>query len=75
MALVTSCCYMVATTSFVGMGDIVTEEAFDWISNDPIIVKASAIICRLMNDIASNEGRRHVTSDGVPSTRQSVNKL
>ncbi|XWS35185.1 hypothetical protein CRYUN_Cryun21dG0104300 [Craigia yunnanensis] len=56
---------MVAITSFVGMGEIVTKYLFDWASNNPKIVKASSIITRLMDDIVSHkfeQERRHVAS-------------
>ncbi|KAG8386213.1 hypothetical protein BUALT_Bualt03G0125800 [Buddleja alternifolia] len=42
---------MVASTSLVGMGNLVTIEDFDWISGAKI-VRASAIIARLMDDMA-----------------------
>ncbi|RVW94770.1 (-)-germacrene D synthase [Vitis vinifera] len=35
------------------MGDAVTEETFDWVFSQPKIVRASAIICRLMDDMVS----------------------
>ena len=51
-----SCGYFLLTTiSFVGMGDIVTKKAFDWVFSDPKMVRASAIICRLMDDIVDHE--------------------
>nr|UZT70947.1 terpene synthase 2 [Paeonia delavayi] len=65
VALITSGYTMLATTSFVGMGDIVTKETFEWISNEPKIAKASAIICRLMDDMVSHkfeQERGHVAS-------------
>ena len=46
---------MLTITSFVAMGDIATKEAFDWVSNDPKMVRASSIVCRLMDDIVSHE--------------------
>eukprot|EP00257_Ricinus_communis_P009462 XP_002528172.2 probable terpene synthase 2 [Ricinus communis] len=61
-----SCGYPLLTiTSFVGMGDIATKEVFEWASNDPKIVRAASIICRLMDDIVSHEfeqKRGHVAS-------------
>ncbi|KAE8125665.1 hypothetical protein FH972_020444 [Carpinus fangiana] len=61
-----SCGYSaLATTSFIGMGDIVTEDAFEWLLNYPNIVRASEVICRLMDDIVSHEfeqKRGHVAS-------------
>jgi hypothetical protein len=55
IALVTSAYSMLATTSLVGMGDIVTENAFKWLFNDPKLVRASAVVCRLMDDIVSHK--------------------
>ncbi|KAL4273056.1 hypothetical protein GQ457_13G008590 [Hibiscus cannabinus] len=52
---------MFAITSFVGMGDIVTEETFNWASNNPKIISAAAMIARLMDEIVSHK-RGHVAS-------------
>ncbi|XVF77675.1 hypothetical protein PTKIN_Ptkin14bG0066200 [Pterospermum kingtungense] len=64
-ALVSSGYVMVAITSLVGMGDIVTEEIFNWASNYPTIIKALSAIARLMDDIVSHkfeQERGHVAS-------------
>ncbi|XVE50495.1 hypothetical protein DITRI_Ditri01bG0167100 [Diplodiscus trichospermus] len=64
-AVVSSGYIMVAITSLVRMGDIVTEEVFNWASTNPKIIKASAIIARLMDDIVSHkfeQERGHVAS-------------
>ena len=56
VALVTSAYPMLSTTSFVGMGDIVTKESFEWLfSNVPRFIRASSIVCRLMDDIVSHK--------------------
>ncbi|KAJ4718967.1 Sesquiterpene synthase [Melia azedarach] len=65
VALISVCNLMLATISFVGMGDIATKESFEWISSNPKIVKASSVICRLMDDIVSHkfeQSRGHVAS-------------
>ncbi|KAJ4723532.1 Terpene synthase [Melia azedarach] len=65
VALISSGYLVLATTSFVGMGDIVTKESVEWISNNPKIVRASSVICRLMDDITSHkfeQSRGHVAS-------------
>ncbi|KAM4103019.1 hypothetical protein ACJW30_06G047500 [Castanea mollissima] len=65
IALVTSGYSMLATTSLVGMGDIVTKDSFEWLFSDPKIVRASAVVCRLMDDIVSHkfeQKRGHVAS-------------
>lgn len=54
--------------SYLGMGEIATEEAFEWICQTPMpkLVKASDIILRLMNDIGGHKfeqgSRNHVAS-------------
>ncbi|KAK9222103.1 hypothetical protein WN944_010535 [Citrus x changshan-huyou] len=65
VALVTSTCPMLSTISFVGMGDIVTKESFEWLFSNPRSVRASSAVNRLMNDIVSHEfeqSRGHVAS-------------
>ncbi|KAG5546353.1 hypothetical protein RHGRI_018510 [Rhododendron griersonianum] len=46
---------MLATTSFVGMAELATKEAFEWVSSDPLIVQAAAVIARLMDDMVSHK--------------------
>ncbi|KAG2677979.1 hypothetical protein I3760_12G121600 [Carya illinoinensis] len=62
-----SCGYSALTAiSFVGMGDIITKEAFDWVFSHPRMVKAAEIINMLMDDIVSTDfeqQRGHVVSD------------
>ncbi|KAE8125689.1 hypothetical protein FH972_020467 [Carpinus fangiana] len=55
IALVTSTHAMFATTSLVGMGDIITKDAFEWLFSDPKLIRASAVVGRLMNDIVSHK--------------------
>lgn len=51
-----SCCYqLLATTSYIGMGDIATEDIFSWVTNKPKILYAASVLCRLMDDIVSSE--------------------
>ncbi|KAK7262671.1 hypothetical protein RJT34_30246 [Clitoria ternatea] len=61
-----SCGYtLLAATSYIGMGEIATENIFKWVTNEPKIVVASCVICRLMDDIVSNQfeqKRGHVAS-------------
>ncbi|KAK9062810.1 hypothetical protein SSX86_020000 [Deinandra increscens subsp. villosa] len=61
-----SCGYkMLTTSSFVGMGDIITEEAFKWNETIPPLVKASSVVCRLMDDIVGHKEehqRKHVAT-------------
>lgn len=55
IALTTSAYALLAVTSLVGMGNIVTKDSFDWLFNEPKMITASQIICRLMDDIVSYE--------------------
>lgn len=50
----TGLCLLVSA-SLVGLGDMVSKDVFEWLFNDPKIVRASALICRLMDDIASHK--------------------
>ncbi|XP_057507163.1 (-)-germacrene D synthase-like isoform X2 [Actinidia eriantha] len=65
LALLTSGYKMVTTTSFVGMGELATKEAFDWVSSYPLIVEAVSAIARLTDDIVGHkfeQQRGHVAS-------------
>ena len=52
VALVSSGYALLFTTSFVGMGEIVTKDALEWLLGDAKMVTASTIVCRLMEDFA-----------------------
>ena len=55
LTLRTSAYPMLTTVSFLGMGDIVTKEAFDWSFTIPKIIIASSIIGRLVDDIRTHK--------------------
>ena len=57
VAIVTGAYKILATTSFVGMGELATKEVFDWVSNDPLIVQAASIVSRLTDDIVGHKVR------------------
>ena len=42
-------------TTFPGMGDTLTKEAFDWTFSNPKIITASSVIGRLMDDMESHK--------------------
>lgn len=51
--------------AFVGLGELVTPQAFEWMSNENEMIRASAIIGRITNDIAGykvEQQRDHVPS-------------
>ncbi|KAL8261285.1 hypothetical protein R6Q59_025334 [Mikania micrantha] len=53
-----SCGYkMLTIVGFVGMGDIITDESFEWVLGNPPLIKASSEICRLMDDIVGHKVR------------------
>ena len=47
--------YLFSQLSFLGMGDIITKEAFDWTFSNPKIIIASSVIGRLMDDMESHK--------------------
>ncbi|XP_011090538.1 germacrene-D synthase-like [Sesamum indicum] len=62
VALVSGAYMMLSTTSLVGMGNLVTKEDFDWVTSEPLIVRASSIICRLMDDMVGFGFEQKVTA-------------
>ena len=55
--LVSSGHTLLIATSFVGMGDVVTEEAFQWVLSRGKMIRASELVGRVMNDIVAHEVR------------------
>lgn len=55
LALVTTAYAMLVTNSFLGMGDVVTKDAFEWVSGNPQMLRASTIVCRFMDDIIGRQ--------------------
>nr|WNI01931.1 terpene synthase [Psidium guajava] len=65
IAVVSSGYPLLTIMSFVGMPEIVTKDDLDWLFNDPKILKASTVICRLMDDLATHkfeQSRQHADS-------------
>ncbi|KAK3433829.1 hypothetical protein EUGRSUZ_D01105 [Eucalyptus grandis] len=65
LALLTTGYEALSITALVGMGDVVTRDAFEWLLSDCKILRASQIICRFMDDISSHkfeQKRGHVAS-------------
>ncbi|MBA0771217.1 hypothetical protein Gotri_019712 [Gossypium trilobum] len=46
---------MLTLTSFIGIGDFVTLEIFNWASKNPKITDVSSVVDRLMNDVTSHK--------------------
>ncbi|KAL1819424.1 hypothetical protein DCAR_0415690 [Daucus carota subsp. sativus] len=58
-ALITAALIYFGTSSFVGItGDLVTKQSLDWISNNPLFIKAGSLICRLLDDMVEFEGEK-----------------
>ncbi|CAL2254444.1 unnamed protein product [Prunus armeniaca] len=55
VATASACRTILTTISLLGMGDIVTKESFEWLLNDPKILRASNTIGRPMDDIVSSK--------------------
>ncbi|GFS29235.1 terpenoid cyclases/Protein prenyltransferases superfamily protein [Actinidia rufa] len=65
VAIVTGAYKILATTSFVGMGELATKEVFDWVSNDPLIVQAASIVSRLTDDIVGHKFEQKERARGI----------
>nr|WCC60122.1 terpene synthase [Pityopsis ruthii] len=64
-SLVTGGYSLMIARSYVGGDDMVNEETFKWVAAFPPLVKASCLIIRLMNDIATHkeeQERNHIAS-------------
>ncbi|KAF3627344.1 putative polygalacturonase-like [Capsicum annuum] len=59
--------HLIATTSWLVMGEVATKDAFDWIATEPLILVASGIIARLLNDLVTHETEheRGDTASGI----------
>ncbi|XP_071693707.1 (E)-beta-farnesene synthase-like [Rutidosis leptorrhynchoides] len=61
-----TCAYpLIIARSYVGRDDMVTEDTFKWVSTHPPLVKASCLVLRFMDDIATHkeeQERGHVAS-------------
>ncbi|KAL3736265.1 hypothetical protein ACJRO7_025255, partial [Eucalyptus globulus] len=65
LQLITTGYGLLATTSLVGMDDVVTKHVLKWSVGDYKILKAAQTICRLMDDVSSHkfeQKRGHVVS-------------
>ncbi|KAH6812453.1 hypothetical protein C2S51_026215 [Perilla frutescens var. frutescens] len=63
LGLISGAYMMLATTSLVGMEDVaITKRDFDWITNEPPILQAASIICRLKDDMVGHGVEQKITS-------------
>ncbi|XP_049411252.1 (E,E)-germacrene B synthase [Solanum stenotomum] len=64
-SLVSGAYMMASTTSLIGMEEFISKDTFEWLMNEPLIVRASSLISRAMDDIVGHEDeqeRGHVAS-------------
>ncbi|XP_049386694.1 (E,E)-germacrene B synthase-like [Solanum stenotomum] len=64
-SLVSAAYMMASTTSLIGMEEFISKDTFEWLMNEPLIVRASSLISRAMDDIVGHEveqERRHIAS-------------
>nr|QYL01197.1 terpene synthase 7 [Stevia rebaudiana] len=57
--------HVIIARSYVGRGDMVTEETFRWLATYPPLVKSSSLIFRLMDDLVTHQ--REQERDHIPS--------
>ena len=62
IAMVTIGVPVLTIMSFIGMRETATKEVFDWLLQNPKIVRATYIIIRLMDDMASHKVQWNNTS-------------
>lgn len=55
VALLSTGYKMLMIASFVGMGDIVTDDSFKWALSNPLLIRAACLICRNMDDIVGHK--------------------
>ncbi|KAJ0610739.1 putative (-)-beta-caryophyllene synthase [Helianthus annuus] len=53
---------MLIPTSFVSMGEKVTQEAFKWAVSFPPLIKSASLIGRIMDDIVEGKGKDGVST-------------
>ncbi|PKU80372.1 (-)-germacrene D synthase [Dendrobium catenatum] len=65
VSTVTTYYNLLSCASFIGMGDEATKEVFDWVSTFPKFTHQASLICRIRDDVVSQEfeqKRNHVAS-------------
>ena len=55
IAMVTVGVPVLTIMSFIGMRETATKEVFDWLQQNPKIVRALSTVMRLMNDMATHK--------------------
>ncbi|PHT61306.1 hypothetical protein T459_34840 [Capsicum annuum] len=73
-AIVSSGYMMAATTCLIGMKKFISRETFEWLRNEPLIVRASSLISRAMDHIVGHEVELGM-NDFIGSTTTSIESL
>ncbi|GKA34226.1 (-)-germacrene D synthase [Tanacetum coccineum] len=74
VAFVSSGYKMLTIASFVGMGDIASEDSFKWALSNPPLIKASCAIGRIMDDVAGHKEEKKRAGGHVASSVESYMK-
>uniref|UniRef100_M1BR35 Sesquiterpene synthase 2 n=1 Tax=Solanum tuberosum TaxID=4113 RepID=M1BR35_SOLTU len=56
ISLVTAGYMMGATNCLVGVEEFISKDTFEWLMNEPLIVRVASLISRAMDDIVGHEG-------------------
>ncbi|CAK9321703.1 unnamed protein product [Citrullus colocynthis] len=65
VATISSSYHLFASVSFLALGNVASKEVFEWAQTFPMLLKATGVIGRLLNDIVSHkfeQERGHVAS-------------
>nr|I6QPS5.1 RecName: Full=(-)-germacrene D synthase; AltName: Full=Terpene synthase 5 [Matricaria chamomilla var. recutita]AFM43738.1 terpene synthase 5 [Matricaria chamomilla var. recutita] len=74
VAFISSGYKMLTIASFVGMGDIASEDSFKWALSNPPLIKASCSICRMMDDVVGHKEEKERVGGHVASSVDSYMK-
>ena len=55
LGILTASSVFLSTTAFLGMGKMANEQAIEWVTRTPKLLKASCVIDRLLNDIVGRK--------------------
>lgn len=55
VATISASYHLFASVSFLALGDVASKEVFEWAQTDPMLLKATGVIGRLLNDIVSHK--------------------
>ncbi|KAG5601139.1 hypothetical protein H5410_032509 [Solanum commersonii] len=59
-ALVNCGCMMTTTTSLIGIDEFISRETFEWMINEPLIVRSISVINRITCDMTGHEEETYI---------------